>query len=272
MNRSTQPVTPPPDWQLPAGVNRGLWDYVHDPAIAANYDARLAGTPLFEIDERFVLRHCPKPGRFLDLGCGTGRLLIALARRGHWTLGVDLSAPMLAATAEKARATGVAVNLLQANLTRLGCLADGCFDGAACLFSTLGMVLGSGERQRVAAHVFRLLRPGGRFVLHVHNRWFDAWNGSGRRWLMANTWRACCGLEEAGDRVMPVHQGIAGLTLHLFTRRETTRLLEAAGFRVVEVQPISLARDGRLRRRWWLPGLRAYGYLLAAEKRAGGGR
>ena len=120
-----------------------------------------------------------QPGRFLDLGCGTGRLLIALARRGHWTLGVDLSAPMLAAAAEKARQAGVAVNMLQANLTQLGCLADGCFDGAACLFSTLGMVLGSKERQRVAAHVFRLLRPGGRFVLHVHNRWFDRGMGRG---------------------------------------------------------------------------------------------
>ena len=30
---------PPADWQLPEGVNRGLWDYLHDPAIARNYDA-----------------------------------------------------------------------------------------------------------------------------------------------------------------------------------------------------------------------------------------
>jgi hypothetical protein len=67
---------------------------------------------------------------------------------------------------------------------------------------------------------------------------------------------------------MPVHQGIAGLTLHLFTRREAVRLLASAGFRLREVQSLSLALDGRLPCPWWMPGLRAYGYLLAAERPA----
>ncbi len=35
---------PPPDWRMPPGVNRGLWDYLHDPGVARNYDAGLAGT------------------------------------------------------------------------------------------------------------------------------------------------------------------------------------------------------------------------------------
>ena len=65
---------------------------------------------------------------------------------------------------------------------------------------------------------------------------------------------------------MPVHQGIAGLTLHLFTRREAIRLLRGAGFRIVEIRPLSLATNGRLRHRWWFGWLRAYGYLIAAEK------
>ena len=65
---------------------------------------------------------------------------------------------------------------------------------------------------------------------------------------------------------MPVHQGIAGLTLHLFTRREACRLLTDAGFRLLEVRPISLRADGRLRCPAWFGGMRAYGYLLAAEK------
>ena len=71
---------------------------------------------------------------------------------------------------------------------------------------------------------------------------------------------------ERGDRVMPPHQGIAGLTLHLFTRREAVRLLTEAGFRVVDVRAISLRPDGRVPCAWWFGGLRAYGYLLTAEK------
>jgi SAM-dependent methyltransferase len=265
MESSSHPL-PPPDWQLPPGVNRGLWDYLHDPAIAHNYDASLAGSSLMQLDVAFVQQHCPDQARLIDLGCGTGRLLLAMAGRGCRVLGVDLSLPMLQVAAEKARQAGVAADLLQANLTQLECLADGSFDCAACLFSTLGMIRGGVMRQRMVEHVHRLLRPGGCFVLHVHNRWFNLWNGPGRRWLIQNYLRSWLGREERGDRLMPVHQNIGGLTLHLFTRREAVQLLHGAGFRIREVKPVSLSPDGRV---WCYPlfgWLRAYGYLIAAER------
>jgi SAM-dependent methyltransferase len=252
---------PPPDWQMPPGVNRGLWDYLHDPAVARNYDAGLAGVPLLDVDLRFVEEHCPRTGRLLDLGCGTGRLLALFAQRGYGVLGVDLSEEMLAVTRSK---IGAAVPLLRANIADLNGLRDQGFDYAACLFSTLGMVLGAANRRRVVAHVFRLLRPGGCFVLHVHNRWFNVWNAPGRACLLKDWW----GQAESGDRVMPVHQGVAGLTLHLFTRRESVRLLTEAGFRIREIRPVSLRTDGQLPWPWWFGGLRAYGYFIAAERPA----
>ncbi len=261
------PKPPPADWQLPPGVNRGLWDYLHDPGIARGYDAGLAGTPLFDIDRAFVERHCPRPGRLLDLGCGTGRLLLAWTQRGGWGLGVDLSPEMLCVANNKALSANRPIALLRANIAELNCLADGSFDGAACLFSTLGMVRGAAQRRRVVEHAFRLLRPGGRFILHVHNRWFNVRDRAGRAWLLRDWLHSWTGAE-AGDRVMPVHQGIAGLTLHLFTRREACRLLTDAGFRLLEVRPISLRPDGRVPCPAWFGWLRAYGYLLAAERRA----
>src|SRR5262245_29499946 len=80
-----------PDWQLPAGTSRGLWDYVNDLEQARTYDERLAGTPLLEYDLHLAARFFPTPGRLVDLGCGTGRLLIPFAQRGFSVLGVDLS-------------------------------------------------------------------------------------------------------------------------------------------------------------------------------------
>lgn len=255
---------PPPDWQLPSGVNRSLWDYLHSADVARNYDSSLAGSTLFQVDEGFVERHCPTPRRVIDLGCGTGRTLIALARRGHDVVGVDLSAEMLRVAREKVKAASHRANLLQANLTELGCFADGSFDAAVCLFSTLGMVVGAEQRRRVVEHVFRILRPRGRFILHVHNRWFNFWNRQGRRWLLGNLFASLFGRAVAGDCVMPVHQGIANLMLHVFTRREVKRLLRRAGFRIIEIQPISFS--GQIRCRWWFGWLRAYGYLIAAER------
>lgn len=256
----------PADWQLPPGVNRGLWDYLHNPAIARGYDDSLAHAALFAVDQHFCERHFERPGRLIDLGCGTGRLLVPFTQRGWWVLGVDLAEEMLRVAGEKAAAAGVAIQRLQANLVELGCLADQSFDHAACLFSTLGMVRGIDERQRMLRHVHRLLRPGGTFVLHVHNRWFNCWDPRGRRWLAGDLVRSWCGRAEAGDRQQPTHQGIAGLTLHLFTRREVVRLLKKVGFHIVEVRPVSLRPDGIVPWPAWFGWLRAYGYLVAARR------
>jgi SAM-dependent methyltransferase len=46
-------------------------------------------------------RRAPNRGRVLDLGCGTGRLLLPLARAGHHVIGVDHSSAMLDRCREK---------------------------------------------------------------------------------------------------------------------------------------------------------------------------
>lgn len=262
----TMPVTSPPDWQLPPGVNRGLWQYLHDTELARGYDASLAGSSMPTADLDFARRFFPRPGRLLDLGCGTGRLLLPFAQSGFCVVGVDLSEEMLRVATAKAATAGVVIHCIQANIVQLEALADRSFDYAACLFSTLGMVIGDAERQRVIAHAFRLLRPGGKFILHVHNRWFNLWDAGGRSWLFWNWIESLAGRARKGDRVMPVHQGIAGLTLHLFTRRELVRLLKGAGFRLLEVRPVSTRQEDRFAVAGYFGRLRAYGYLLAAER------
>lgn len=243
-----------PDWQLPPGIDRGLWDYLHSELMVGSYDEKLAGTPLLTSDLRFCEKHFAKPGRLIDLGCGTGRLLIPFAQRGFDCLGVDLSDAMLTAVSEKARQEGLTIPTLKANLVELDAIASASFDLAACLFSTLGMIRGVDNRRAFLKHVVRILKPGGLFVLHAHNRWFRFGRGLGRRG------------PEKGDRTMPQAYGGADLTLHHFTRGEIVGELRLAGFGVRELQPVSI--DGELKHAWWLPTIRAYGYLLACEKRA----
>lgn len=254
------------DWQLPPGVSRGLWEYVHDPAIARGYDAALADTPLLGWDVDFVREHCPTPGRLLDLGCGTGRLSVGFAQQGYRCLAVDLSEEMLAVVGDKARAASVAIDRAKINLVDLSSLADASFDYAACLFQTLGMIAGAEARQQVVAHVLRLLRRGGVFVLHAHNLWFHLGTRHGRRLLLRNLREAILGREPLGDFLMPPHQGIGPMPMHLFRRGEVARLLRGTGFEIVEVRPVPLGPSPRLSCPWWLPGLRSYGYLAAARK------
>ncbi len=258
--------SPPPDWQLPPGVDCGLWDYLHSPELAAGYDASLAGSSLFHLDVAFVREHCPTPGRLVDLGCGTGRLLRTLAPLGFTGTGIDLSPEMLRVAREKSAEAGLALEWVAGNLADLGNVPSTSFEYAACLFSTLGMIRGSANREAALREACRVLRPGGVFILHVHNRWWRLHDGSGRSWLLADAlgWRDAD--LERGDHRMPVHQGVAGLVLHLFTRSEIVGLLRRVGFEVREVRPISLAADGRLAASWCLPALRAYGFLIAAAR------
>lgn len=248
-----------PDWQLPPGVDRGLWDYLHSEKMVGSYDDNLASSPLLQVDLRF----CEKqfidrraephmgPGALIDLGCGTGRLLIPFAKRGFDCLGVDLSEAMLAVAAAKVQREGVTVSLQKENLVELDAIASASFDYAACLFSTLGMIRGIDNRRKFLAHVRRILKPGGVFILHVHNRWFRLGFGLGKKG------------KEPGDRTMPQAYGGAELTLHHFSRREIAHELNRAGFTIREYKPVGIA--GELTWPWWLPAMRAYGYLIASS-------
>ncbi|HEX3147702.1 MAG TPA: class I SAM-dependent methyltransferase [Gemmataceae bacterium] len=242
-----------PDWQLPPGTDRGLWDYVSSERVAREYDAALAGTPLLEIDLQFAARFFVTPGRLVDLGCGTGRLLVKFARCGFDCLGVDLSEAMLDVVREKAEQQALNVATLKANLVELDELPPSSFDYAACLFSTLGMIRGRDNRQCFLNHVRRILKPGGRFVLHAHNSGYRFFGRLGRPGT------------EPGDYTMPQHRGGADVTLHHFTRGKLIDDLTAAGFAVRECVPVSTRMNGRLRAPWFLPRLRAYGFLVAAE-------
>jgi ubiquinone/menaquinone biosynthesis C-methylase UbiE len=261
-------VTPgePADWQLPPGVARGVWRYAADPDLAAGYDAALAGTPLLEADVRFAAEHFPTPGRLIDLGCGTGRLCVPFATHGYECLGVDLSAPMLGVLAAKACAAGVRVAAVRANLVALDAIRDAAFDYAACLFGTLGMIAGEEHRRRMVEHAFRVLRPGGVFVVHAHNRYAGLDTAAGRAWVLRDIVLSLFGRKGRGDRVMRGPAGVGEMTMHLFTRGELVRLLEGVGFRVTEVRPVGGGPGGELWRPGWLAGWRADGFLVAARK------
>ena len=155
----------------------------------------------------FCERWFPTPGRLIDLGCGTGRLCVHFARKGYGCVGVDLSPTMLSKAKANADAVGVSVDWTEANLVDLDGVPDGGFDYAACLFSTLGMVRDAENRGAALRSFRRVLRPGGRLVLHAHNRWY---RGLGWKRLAGQAWRTVRGTADAGDVTMPQAYGGAG--------------------------------------------------------------
>lgn len=60
-----------------------------------------------------------KSRRILDIGCGTGRHAIELAKRGYEVTGIDLSESQLARAEQKANTENVNVNFLKADARKL---------------------------------------------------------------------------------------------------------------------------------------------------------
>ena len=102
-------------------------------------------------------------GRALELGIGTGRIALPLARRGVPVHGIDLSRAMVARLRDKPGGDAIGVTIGDFATT----VVDGRFSVAYLVFNTI-MNLTTQEAQvacfrNVAAH----LEPGGCFVIEV---------------------------------------------------------------------------------------------------------
>lgn len=255
-----------PSWQLPTGVTRGSLDYIESAAIADGYDEDIAFGSNFQFDEEVVANFIPPTGQVADLGCGTARALLPLVRRGNTGLAVDLSDEMLRIVAEKAKQENLPVECLKANLVELDAIADQSVDHSICMFSTLGMIKGADNRRRFLDHAYRMLKPGGRFVVHVHNFWFNFFEPDGAFWLASHLVKSrfTKGMER-GDKYYR-YRGIPNFFLHVFSRNEFSNALSQSGFKVTQLVPLRMDRQGELPRPWLLGGLRASGWIALCEK------
>jgi SAM-dependent methyltransferase len=108
----------------------------------------------------------PPAGPVLDVGCGTGDLALALARRGLKVLGVD-SAPGAIAKA-RAKASSVMPDVARQVEFQVGnALHPELFPGpfGAVVDSGFFHLFGAPERQRFAQELATALVPGGRYYL-----------------------------------------------------------------------------------------------------------
>ena len=99
----------------------------------------------------------------LDAPCGHGRISNRLAERGMRVVGVDASALFV----ETAQAGGTTADHRVGDLRELP--VDGPFDAAISWFTSFGYFDDDGNR-KVLAEYRRVLRPGGRLLLELHNR------------------------------------------------------------------------------------------------------
>ncbi len=128
--------------------------------LAWAYDpvSRFVSAGRWDAWRRFALEYVAGP-RILELGFGTGELLLALHRRGLTAIGLDLSQPMHRVLGRKVASQGLTVSRLVARAEVLP-FPSRSFDTVVSTFPA-GYILESATLREVR----RVLAPGGRLVI-----------------------------------------------------------------------------------------------------------
>jgi SAM-dependent methyltransferase len=103
-------------------------------------------------------------GPVLELGCGTGRVLSAIARHGVPVVGVDRSAPMMARAVGRARRSPPAARpvVARADVRSLP-FRSASFGGVIAAYGLLQSLLTDHDLDAAVAEAARVLITGGRF-------------------------------------------------------------------------------------------------------------
>lgn len=197
-------------------------------------------------------------GPILELGCGTGRVAVPLARDGHHVVGLERSPAMLDRARERARAAGVPLELREGDVRDFA--FDETFSLVLILLNTF-LTLEPDERWACLARAREHLSAAGRLVIHVfqpdpekivgadgaarQEGSFDL--GEGRRVNVFSSSRATIErtnatwwFDESGPEGV-VRRYERAATLHYLYRREAELLFSAAGY---EIEAIHGDYDG----------------------------
>jgi SAM-dependent methyltransferase len=101
----------------------------------------------------------------LDLGCGPGRHVVPLARRGMVVTGVDRTERYLTRARERLAAEKLGAELIREDMRHF--VQPTSFDVALNLFSTFGYFAERDDDDRVLRNVFASLKPGGVIVMEM---------------------------------------------------------------------------------------------------------
>jgi SAM-dependent methyltransferase len=140
-------------------------DGYFDERVAARYDEseeEMFDSAVIQPTVEF-LAELAEDGRALELGIGTGRIAVPLARRGVAVHGIDMSRAMVARLREKPGGEDIGVTIGDFATTTV----EGTFSVAYLVFNTIMNLTTQAAQVACFRNVAAHLQPGGCFVIEV---------------------------------------------------------------------------------------------------------
>ncbi len=108
-------------------------------------------------------------GRVLDLACGTGKHVIALAEKGVSAVGLDISERMIESAKEKSTSLGLDITWIVDDMVKFPSYVEPPFDLVLCLGNSLALMDDMSSVKRLLKSVQGILAPDRYFVFQVLN-------------------------------------------------------------------------------------------------------
>ena len=207
--------------------------YFESEKVVAHYFREDHRVGLWNSEKCLLLKLFSKSEPILDLGCGTGRIAFGMERLGfEQVVGADFSEGMVEGARQISEGLGSSVQFHCEDARKLP-WADGSFDGIIFGFNGWFMIPGAEDRFKALQEIFRVLRPGGRFVFTGHDRSQNNqeryWSAEAIEWEAGNQDRR---KSDFGDVVADTDSGT--MYIHSTSQSETLATLEKVGFENVE--------------------------------------
>ena len=118
----------------------------------------------------------PNATRLLDIGCGAGRHMVDLAKRGYRLTGIDAAPEMVAYVEQEAKLGHLPITVSVGDLRRLS--VRGTYDTAFCFMDTFRFLLTNDEIKAHLRTVADRLAPGGLYLLDfwIPHQWDQVGN------------------------------------------------------------------------------------------------
>ncbi|ERJ13730.1 Putative methyltransferase YqeM protein [Haloplasma contractile SSD-17B] len=105
----------------------------------------------------------------LEVGCGTGTILIQLLEKGFSIDGLDISEEMLTIAKEKISQKKVSSNLFLGDMRELESEKKANYDGVICFLDSINYLETKVDVENTFKGIYHILKPDGIFIFDIHS-------------------------------------------------------------------------------------------------------